>query len=104
MNPEQPLDTLKNNTSCSIELEGRALLLVKAQGKLYLYENRCPHTGDSLDPMGDSVVSEDGQLMTCQRHAAQFIASTGECVGGPCQGEHMQPVAFTESGGQLYLD
>jgi nitrite reductase/ring-hydroxylating ferredoxin subunit len=54
--------------------------------------------------MGGSVASADGQLIHCQRHAAVFLASTGECVGGPCQGESLDPVGFTLSNGDIYLD
>ena len=71
---------------------------------LFLYRNSCPHTGETLDPMGGSVAGSDGLLLTCQRHAAQFITRSGECVGGPCQGEQLQAVPFTLSQGDLYLD
>lgn len=96
---EQP-----DNSSLSLQREGMDLLLVHSQGQHYLYLNRCPHADASLDPMGGSVCSEDGALLTCQRHAAQFLAHTGECVAGPCLGESLTPVPFTLIDGELYLD
>jgi nitrite reductase/ring-hydroxylating ferredoxin subunit len=43
-------------------------------------------------------------LFQCQRHAAQFLPATGECVAGPCLGENLTAMPFTLSGGDIYLD
>jgi nitrite reductase/ring-hydroxylating ferredoxin subunit len=90
--------------SYGVNVNGRPLLVVNARGEYFVFENRCPHTQETLDPMGGSVASEDGLLLQCQRHAAQFIATTGECVGGPCLGEQLAPVPFTLAPDALYLD
>jgi nitrite reductase/ring-hydroxylating ferredoxin subunit len=90
--------------SRSVTVEGRPFLLLRRGETLLLYENRCPHTGETLDPMGGSVLGDGGELITCQRHGAQFLAGSGECVGGPCLGERLQPVAFTAVAGEIYLD
>jgi nitrite reductase/ring-hydroxylating ferredoxin subunit len=92
------------NGSYAVAIDGRSLLVIKHGDEYRAFENRCPHTGDTLDPMGGSVASEDGLLLECQRHAAQFIATTGECVGGPCLGESLTPVPVLVSQGALYLD
>ena len=92
------------NSSSSVEVEGRELLLVRRGEELFLYSNRCPHTQESLDPMGGSVTSEDGLLLHCQRHSAEFVTDTGECVAGPCQGEQLELVPFTLSRDDIYLD
>jgi nitrite reductase/ring-hydroxylating ferredoxin subunit len=93
-----------DNNTRSIASGQLSLLVVRRAGKLFIYENRCPHTRESLDPLGGSLASGDGLLFQCQRHAAQFIADTGECVAGPCQGERLRALAFTLSGGDIYLD
>ncbi|MEM9256560.1 MAG: Rieske 2Fe-2S domain-containing protein [Pseudomonadota bacterium] len=98
------LDDYPDNGSHNIVVDQRPLLLVRRGDAVFLYENRCPHTGETLDPMGGSVASPDGLLLTCQRHAAEFITDSGECVGGACQGEYLQAVAFTLSNNELYLD
>jgi nitrite reductase/ring-hydroxylating ferredoxin subunit len=54
--------------------------------------------------MGGSIMEAQGELITCQRHGAQFLSSSGECVSGPCQGERLEPVAFTAVAGEIYLD
>lgn len=98
------VDDFPDNSSCSVDSERGSLLLVKRGSELYVYDNRCPHTGDSLDPMGGSIANAGALLVTCQRHAAEFVAETGECVAGPCQGEQLTPVPFTLAAGNIYLD
>ena len=98
------LKDFPENGSYSVDTALGPVLLVRHGEELYLYLNSCPHTRETLDPMGGSVAGEDGLLLTCQRHAAQFVTRTGECVGGPCQGDHLQAVPFTLSQGAIYLD
>jgi nitrite reductase/ring-hydroxylating ferredoxin subunit len=92
------------NTSRSVTLEGRELIIASSGGALYLYENRCPHTSETLDPLGGSVSEAAGSLLRCQRHGAEFLATTGECVAGPCLGERLTAVPFTAVDDQIYLD
>ncbi len=98
------IDDFADNSTANIQVDYLEILVVKREGELLLYQNKCPHTQDTLDPMGGSVMSEDGSLIHCQRHAAESIADTGECVAGPCMGEHLEPIAFTLSNGDIYLD
>jgi len=98
------IEDFADNSTCGIQVDYLELLVVKRAGQLFLYQNKCPHTQDTLDPMGGSVASDDGLLIHCQRHAAQFITDTGECVAGPCQGESLTSVPFTLSNGDIYLD
>lgn len=93
-----------DNSTRSISVDQRSLLIVKHAENIFIYANRCPHTGETLDPMGGSVANAGGLLLQCQRHAAEFVSTSGECVSGPCQGEQLEPVAFTLSGGDIYLD
>jgi nitrite reductase/ring-hydroxylating ferredoxin subunit len=96
-------DIPATNTSKSVTVEGRDLILVDCGGELFAYENNCPHASETLDPMGGSLSSEDGQLIRCQRHGAEFLAATGECVSGPCLGERLTPVAVIGVAGEVYL-
>lgn len=97
-------DSPATNASQSVTVEGRDLILVHCDGQLLAYENLCPHANETLDPMGGSIRSEDGQLLRCQRHGAEFLAATGECVSGPCLGESLTPVAVIAVGDEVYLD
>ena len=98
------LDDFPDNSAHGIHSGGQALLVVRLGGELYVYENLCPHTRETLDPQGGSLATSGGLLIQCQRHAAEFVAETGECVAGPCLGEALNPIPFTLSGGDIYLD
>ncbi|WOJ98066.1 Rieske 2Fe-2S domain-containing protein [Congregibacter brevis] len=102
--PNAPSLSIADNSSQSVTLEGRSLILVNRRGELFLFENNCPHANESMDPLGGSLSDDSGDLIRCQRHGAEFLAHTGECVAGPCMGETLTPVAFTLAGGQIYLD
>lgn len=93
-----------DNSTCSIYYGNLSLLVVRRAGTLFLYENCCPHTRETMDPDGGSLTAGNGLLIECQRHAAQFIAETGECVSGPCLGERLTAIPFTLSEGAIYLD
>lgn len=101
---EPTLLPLNENSSRSVTLDGRSLILVDRRKELFLFENNCPHAQETLDPLGGSLSSAGGDLLKCQRHGAEFLVQTGECVSGPCLGESLRPVAFTLVGNDIYLD
>ncbi|EED31392.1 putative Rieske [2Fe-2S] domain [gamma proteobacterium NOR5-3] len=96
--------SMPDNSSKSVTLEGRPLILAKHRGELFLFENNCPHANETMDPLGGSLSDDSGALLRCQRHGAEFLTHSGECVAGPCLGDALTPVAFTLAGGQIYLD
>jgi nitrite reductase/ring-hydroxylating ferredoxin subunit len=98
------LDDFPDNSTHSIRRGQLLLLIVRRAGHLFVYENRCPHTHKTLDPQGGSISTSGGLLIQCQRHAAEFIADTGECVAGPCLGDTLKAITFTLNGGAIYLD
>lgn len=98
------LEDFPENSAHGIQAGALSLLIVRRAGQVFIYENNCPHTRETLDPEGGSLAVSGGLLIQCQRHAAEFIADTGECVAGPCQGESLNPIPFTLSGGAIYLD
>ena len=54
--------------------------------------NVCPHAGRRLDwAPGKFLTSRDG-LLVCAVHGASFELGAGECVAGPCRGEHLRAV------------
>ena len=98
------LSAIPDGTSCSLRAGQRQLLAVKRAGRLYVYENQCPHARETLDPMGGSVASGGGLILTCQRHGAEFLSDTGACVGGPCLGEALVGVNHRIEGDHIVID
>ena len=54
-------------------VNGAAVLLVQAQGKIYAVENKCGHFGVALDT--GRVV---GGRIRCSQHGAEFDLSSGQ--------------------------
>lgn len=74
-------------------LEGADLLLTRRGGCVAAFHNVCPHAGHRLDWAPGEFLLRDG-VLTCAAHGASFDAFTGSCLGGPCRGEGLRPVAL----------
>jgi len=98
------LSAIPNGTSRSLKAGQRPLIAVMRAGRLYIYENQCPHSGETLDPMGGSVASGGGLILACQRHGAEFLSDTGQCVAGPCLGEKLNSISYTIDNDDIFID
>jgi nitrite reductase/ring-hydroxylating ferredoxin subunit len=84
--------------------DGRLLYMVIRQGtEVFVYENRCPHTGLPLDFQPGRFLTADGDLIQCLNHGAQFRIKDGFCVSGPCEGKSLKPLKTKIRGGQVFL-
>lgn len=97
------IDDIDESSSRGFEIEGESLFAVKKGGLLYLYKNSCPHLGVELNWQEHQFLDIDGALIQCATHGALFIIEDGECVGGPCLGQALQPLAFRLEDGQVFL-
>ena len=52
--------------------------MLRRGGDIFVYQNSCPHTRESLDPTGGSVASPDGLLLPLPAPRRGFVADTGE--------------------------
>lgn len=59
------------------EHEGRAILLVKLEGKIFAMNDVCTHRGAPLH-MGELGTAGRPELLTCPFHAAHFDVRTGK--------------------------
>ena len=69
------------------------LFVVRCGAEVRAYRDACPHFGDT--PMAwrkDAYLNGDGTRIMCSAHGAQFDIATGECLLGPCLGQHLAPV------------
>ena len=73
--------------------------LVRVGEDVHAYVNRCPHAGRQLNFLPDRFLTPDGELIQCVAHGAQFDRSTGECVAGPCVGDHLTRIPVIIDGG-----
>lgn len=73
--------------------------VVRKDGKVAGYVDRCPHQGFPLAIELDRYLTPDGALILCGWHGAVFDPLTGDCVGGPCAGARLSPWPVTVQGG-----
>ena len=80
------------------------MFVVKKDGQVFGYENRCPHAGVNLEWRPDDFLDMDQQFIQCSVHGALFTVEAGECVGGPCNGQGLNKVEITvDDQGDIFL-
>jgi nitrite reductase/ring-hydroxylating ferredoxin subunit len=75
--------------------------LVKKDGQVAGWVDRCPHAGHMLALELDRYLTRDGDLILCGWHGATFEPLSGLCVGGPCAGGRLTPWPIQVSGGMV---
>lgn len=75
--------------------------VVRREGRVAGYVDRCPHQGFPLAIELDRYLTPDGSLILCGWHGAVFEPLSGECVGGPCAGGRLTPWPVQSSGGMI---
>lgn len=71
--------------------ENESIIVSCKNGNLNAWLNVCPHQGRRLDYAPGKFLIDQGQLV-CAAHGATFRLADGECVAGPCRGEHLTEV------------
>jgi nitrite reductase/ring-hydroxylating ferredoxin subunit len=73
---------------------GEALFMgfvVRKEGELHGYVDRCPHTGLPLAAVTDRYLTRENDLILCASHGALFRIGSGACIAGPCAGRALWP-------------
>jgi len=83
--------------------ESLEIILLRRNGRVLAYRNRCPHTGINLEWMPDQFLDREGAFIQCATHGALFRPEDGYCVRGPCAGESLQPVGIELLDGGIFL-
>lgn len=96
-------DALAEGQSRGFVVEGRRLLAVRRDGRAYVYQNRCPHRGLTLEWRADDFLDASGSMLQCSHHGALFLIENGECVTGPCAGQALQAVPCREDAQGIWL-
>ncbi|MEF9673116.1 Rieske (2Fe-2S) protein [Pseudomonas sp. MWU13-2100] len=96
-------NNLADNSSRGFEVDGRPLLAVRRDGRVYVYLNRCPHRGIALEWQPDQFLDPSASLIQCATHGALFLIESGECVAGPCAGQSLAAIPCTEDAQGIWL-
>jgi len=97
---------LKENSSKGFSLnttDQADIFLVKRHDQIYAYENKCPHTGVSLNWQDDIFLDYDELYIQCSVHGARFEVETGLCVWGPCVNQSLRKVETVIQSNDIYL-
>ena len=86
-----PFEVLERGYPC------RAFV-VRFEGQLHAWLNRCTHVAMELDLMPNRVFDASGQWLICSSPGALFDQASG---AGPCQGGR-QAVQVLEQDGQVF--
>ena len=77
--------------------------VVRLDGRVYGYLNRCGHMPMELDWREGEVFDSDGRSLICSTHGAVYAADSGRCLGGPCGGAPLVRLRVEERAGQVYF-
>jgi len=99
--PDADLSNLNDGCCKGLSFGDTELFVVKHDGLLYAYINRCPHLGIALEWLEDQFLDVEKQFIHCSTHGALFLIDSGECVSGPCQGEFLEPVEICHDGDDI---
>ena len=75
--------------------------VVRRDGGVHGYVDRCPHAGLPLPQALDVYLTLDESLIQCSWHGALFRIQDGACVGGPCAGARLTPWPVTVINGRV---
>jgi nitrite reductase/ring-hydroxylating ferredoxin subunit len=97
------LDDIPDEGSKGFHVSGRKLFAVKQRGKVYLYQNACPHLGIALEWVEDQFLDSSRSMIQCANHGALFVIDSGKCVSGPCSGQKLKTIAYELRDGDIYI-
>jgi nitrite reductase/ring-hydroxylating ferredoxin subunit len=76
--------------------------VVRYDGKVYGYLNRCAHVPIELDWAEGEFFESSGLYLMCSTHGAIYVPESGHCAGGPCKGGRLRPIAVREENDKIY--
>lgn len=86
------------------ELGERAIgFVVRYNGELQAYVNRCAHLPVELDWNEGDFFNTSRDYLICATHGAHYQPETGECVMGPCKGSGLQKIVVLECDGNVLI-
>jgi toluene monooxygenase system ferredoxin subunit len=90
-------DALWSGEKLGVTLGGRRVLLVRCDGDVYAYEDRCAHLGLPLS--GGRL---EGEVLTCAAHEWQYDVRTGRGIN-PKQAK-LRSFAVEVRDGAIWVD
>ncbi|MEJ2173609.1 MAG: Rieske 2Fe-2S domain-containing protein [bacterium] len=77
--------------------------VVRWQGRVYGYLNRCAHMPMELDWLPGVFFGAEGNDLVCSTHGAVYAVADGRCLGGPCGSTPLVRLVVAERDGAIYF-
>lgn len=77
--------------------------VIRYQDQPRAFVNRCAHMTLELDIVPGRFFDRDKRFLMCATHGALYDPESGECRGGPCYGNGLEPVRVQEKNGMVLL-
>ena len=97
-------DDIPEGGARGFELPEGKVIAVKKRQHIFLYLNRCPHSGLPLEWQPNEFMDAEGLYIKCSNHGAIFIPETGQCIQGPCLGDSLWCVDYQIDNGKVIID
>jgi nitrite reductase/ring-hydroxylating ferredoxin subunit len=78
-------------------------LVLRFEGIVYAYINRCVHMPRRLDCERKQVFDATGRYLRCSMHGIVYLPQTGASVSTMCEGERLRAVEVYEESGEIGL-
>lgn len=98
-----PTNDLPESQSRGFVLDDQRVFAVRRQGRVFAYQNRCPHRGVPLEWVPDAFLDSSASLIRCATHGALFLIENGECVAGPCEGRSLAALPCEENAQGIWI-
>ncbi len=76
-------------------------LVLRFEGNVYAYINRCVHMPRRLDCERKQVFDASARHLRCSMHGIVYLPQTGASVSTMCEGEKLRAVEVYEEGGEV---
>jgi len=83
---------------------GADFFVVRKDGEVHAYRNRCPHTGAPLEWQPHQFLDIDNGFIQCALHGALFRVRDGYCLRGPCVSQSLEALPLEVVGGRVKVD
>lgn len=75
---------------------------IRYRQQVFAYVNRCAHVSIELDWNEGEFFDSSRSLLICSTHGAMYRPDGGQCMGGPCRGGRLLPIAVMERDQQVF--
>ena len=77
--------------------------VIRRNGTAHGYLNRCAHVAMELDWQEGVFFDSERRDLLCSTHGAVYEASSGRCLGGPCNGTPLVRLLVEERDGKIFF-